>query len=153
MSAYAGFCPLTDFDLYTFPCLQIFSMYAESTRRDLHYRILAVSVKVFVKSAFAGVVKYPQLLCGLGKRGMRIIAYRPIAHCRKHYRRTQFELRRKVVYYPAACVSDYFIRFTAKKYRSLHWLSQRIYGRIGDLRSVDKYLIPIYRQRLRISHR
>ena len=62
MTADTGFCTLTHFDFNGGAGFQIILMYTKSARSNLNYCVFAVAVKIFVESAFTGVVKNTQFL-------------------------------------------------------------------------------------------
>ena len=64
MTADTGLCALSHFDFHGGAGFQIGAMYAESAGSYLNNRIFTVSVKVFVQSAFTGVVANPQRFGG-----------------------------------------------------------------------------------------
>ena len=80
MSADTGLCALPHFDLDGGAGIQIPLMYAEPSGGDLHDGVLAVGVKVLMKSALAGIVADAKLLRRSGKAGVGVVADGAIAH-------------------------------------------------------------------------
>ena len=119
--------------------VQVIVIDAEASRRDLHNRVFAVLVEVLLRRAREGL--------------MRVIANRAVRHGGEHNRHFELELGRRVVNELAILVAaDAFGTATEVDAR-LHRLTQRVNGRVRDLRGVNQQLIPVHRQRRGIAHR
>ena len=75
MTADTRLCALTHFYLDRGACLKVILMNAEASRRNLHYGIRTVGVKILMQSALTGVVIYPKLACRTGKALVGVVAY------------------------------------------------------------------------------
>ena len=133
--------------------VQVIVIDAEAPRRDLHNRVFAVLVEVLMQAAFAGVVIRSELLRRAREGLMRVIANRAVRHGGEHNRHFELELGRRVVNELAVLVAADAFRTAAEVNARLHRLTQRVNGRVRDLRSVNQQLIPVHRQRRGIAHR
>ena len=95
VAADTGFCTLPHLDLNGCPCLQIVGIDAKTAGSHLHDGILPIAVKIFMQTAFAGVIENPQFRGCQCERLMCVVADGAIAHGRKHDRHRQFQLRRQ----------------------------------------------------------
>ena len=152
VAADAGLCALAHFNLDSRARLQIVLMHAEAAGRDLHDGVRAVLVEVLVQAALAGVVVGAERAGRAGKRLVRVVGDRAVAHGREHDRHAQLELGRQVGYQVAVRVALDFARLFAEEGPRLHGLAQRVDGGVGDLGGVDEDLIPVNGVRLRIAH-
>ena len=94
MPADARLCPLPHLDLHSRACVQVFAVYAEPAGRHLHDGVGAVTVKILMQAALAGVVAHTQLRSRPRQRFMGIVADGPIAHGAEHDRHGQLDMRR-----------------------------------------------------------
>ena len=144
MTADAGLCALTDFYLYRLACREVVLRHAEAAACDLHYRVLAIAVKVAVKSALAGVVVGAQSFRGSCEALVSVFGNRAEAHRREHNRR--FELKAGALggdKLAVRAVVDVFALFAEVSAR-FHRLAQRVDRRIGDLRGVYEQLVEVH---------
>ena len=114
--------------------------------------MVAKAVEILVQSALAGVVAGAQLRGCPGKALVGIVADGAVGHGREHHRQIQLQLGLQVVHQLSLCIPVDPRGLLAQKHLGLHGLPQGIDGRIGDLRSVDQELIPVYGELLRIAH-
>ena len=68
-------------------------------------------------------------------------------------RQLELELRCERRYDVPLRVTLDMIRLLTEKNARLHRLSQRVYRRVRDLRSIDEYPVPVYGELLRAAHR
>lgn len=134
------------------PGVQVILMDAKASGGDLNHGVRTVAVEVLVKSALAGIVENPQLGRGARQRSVRVIAYGAVAHRREHDRHGKLDLRRERASERAVFVPFDSVGLLSEEHLCLHRLAERIDRRVCDLRCVYQDFIPVYRQRLRISH-
>ena len=153
MTANARLCALPHLDFNRRARVQVIVIDAEAPRRDLHNRVFAVLVEVLMQAAFAGVVIRSELLRRARKGFVRVIANRAVRHGGEHNRHFELELGRRVVNELAVLVAADAFRTAAEVNARLHRLTQRVNGRVRDLRGVNQQLIPVDRQRRGVAHR
>ena len=151
MSADAGLCALTHFDLDGGARVQTALLDTEAAGGYLHDRVCAVLVEIAVEAALAGVVVNTELLGGAGERSVGVIADRAVAHRGKEDRHGELELRRERRIERAVGAAADRVRLFAEKDTRLHRLAQRVDRGICDLRGVDEKPVPVARQRRRVA--
>ena len=124
---------------------------AEAAGGHLYDRVCAVLIEITVQSALAGIVIDAKLLGGAGKRCVRVIADRAVAHRGKEDRNRELQLRRERRVKRAVGPAADRVRLLAEKDARLHRLAQRIDRGVRDLRGVDEKPVPVARQRRRIA--
>ncbi len=97
-----------------------------------------------MQAALTCVIQDAEFLRRTRKALMRVVTDGAVAHCRKHHRHCERQHRRKIVHDSAMTITFDILWPRAKEYLCLHRLAQRVYGRIGDLRSVQKDFVKVY---------
>ena len=152
MPADARLCPLPHLDLHSRACVQVFAVYAEPAGRHLHDGVGAVTVKILMQAALAGVVAHTQLRGRPRQRFMGIVADGPIAHGAEHDRHGQLDMRRFFRYDGTVFIPpDLHILFAQENPR-LHGFAQRVDGRVRHLGGIDEDTVPVAGQRFRVAH-
>ena len=152
MPADTGLCALAHLDLDCRAGFKIRLMYAETSARHLDDRIRSVYIEVFMQTAFTGVIKDAELGCRSGKRSMGVIADGTVAHCREHNGHREFNLGLHLTGKLSVCAAFDLLRLLAEEHLRLHRFPQGIDRRVGNLGSVDQNLVPVNRERLRVTH-
>ena len=153
MAADARLCALTHLDLDGGAGFEIILVYAEAAGRDLNDGVRAVLVEVLVQAALTGIIIGAERAGRAGEGSVRVVGDGAVAHRGEHDGNVQLELRRHVRNEVAVLVALDPARLLAEKGLGLHRLTQRVDGRVGDLRSVDEDFVPVDRVRLRVAHR
>ena len=152
MAADARLCALPHFDLDGGAGAEVILMHAEAAGRDLHDGICAVFVEIQMQTALAGVVVDAERFCGAGKAFVRIVADGAVGHGREHDRHGKLKLRGDIRLNLTVLVALDFRRLLTQKRLRFHRLTERVDGRVRDLRRVDEDFIPVDRQGLRVAH-
>ena len=127
-------------------------MNAETSRSDLNDRILSVFVKIFVQTAFAGVVVDAEFFRRAGKGSVSVITYRTVTHRGEHHRHRKGKLKRFFRNDFTVCVAFDFLRAGTEENTGFHRFAQRVYRRIGYLRRVEKNFIEVDGKGFGIAH-
>ena len=105
-----------------------------------------------MQTALTGVVERAHLLGRAGEGLVCVVADGAVGHRREHNRNLQLEARGQVRDDLAVFVALDLARLFAEVSADFHRLTQRVDGRVGDLRCVDQHLIPVNRIVLRVAH-
>jgi hypothetical protein len=135
---------LADLDLDRYASVEVFGVDSEAPRGTLYDDAVLVRVELPVQAALPGVHHGAQLLRGHGKSPVGVEANRPVRHPAEHYRDVQLDVAAHVrleLETPVVPGHLEAVGLSSQVGAKLHWLAQRVYGRVGHLAGVDEQMV------------